>query len=267
VKSPGSAAADADPEVAAVVRLLHRRRGWVWATVISVVGSLTAAGLLGGLDPDGSGAGLAVGSVFVLLLTVAAVVGLVASIVDTVRLHRADAGVRERARGGTAHYPRRSHAYSYPPRHWFTWVFGWITLLILLGLGVTMLPGLVNGVAYVAGAESSTTFLPLSHGQECGRSGCSPLTNGVLADGASVSWPGSVPLGQAFAVREPLWDWGLGSGLIDGGGTAAVDIVLGVLFDGVAVLVLVHLGKLVSRWLRHRRLGRPAAARDWRPGR
>jgi hypothetical protein len=265
VKSPGSAATDADPEVAAVVRLLHRRRGWIWATVISVVAWLTAAGLLGGLDPDGSGAGAAVGTVFVLLLTVAAVVGLVASVADTVRLHRSDAGVRERARERTAHYPARAHAYSYPPRHRFTWVFGWITMLILVGIAVPVLPGLVNGVAYVAGAESSTTFLPLSYGQECGRSGCSPITNGILADGSSVNWPDRVPLGQAFAVREPVWNWGYGSGLIDGDGTATVDIVLGVVFGGLAVLVLVHLVKLVSRWLRHRRLGRQVAGSDWLP--
>ncbi len=116
-----------------------------------------------------------------------------------------------------------------------------------------MLPGLVNGVAYLAGAESSSTFFPLSYGQECGRSGCSPLTNGILADGASVNWPGQVPLGQPFAVREPVWNWGYGSGLIDGDGTAIADIVLGVVFGALAVLVLVHLVKLVSRWLRHRR--------------
>ena len=263
MKSPGSVAADADPEVAAVVRLLHRRRGWIWATVISVVAWLTAAGLLGGLDPDGSGAGLAVGAIFVLLLTVAAVVGLVASVVDTVRLHRSDASVRERARGRTAHYPARAHAYSYPPRHRFTWVFGWITMLILVGIAVPVLPGLVNGVAYLAGTESSSTFFPLSYGQECGRSGCSPLTNGILADGASVNWPGQVPLGQPFAVREPVWNWGYGSGLIDGDGEAIADIVLGVVFGALAVLVLVHLVKLVSRWLRHRRM----AGSDWLPDR
>ena len=226
---------------------------------------MTAAGLLGGLDPDGSGAGLAVGAIFVLLLTVVAVVGLVASVVDTVRLHRSDASVRQRARGRTAHYPARAHAYSYPPRHRFTWVFGWITMLILVGIAVPMLPGLVNGVAYVAGAESSTTFLPLSYGQECGRSGCSPITNGILADGSSVNWPDRVPLGQAFAVREPLWNWGYGSGLIDGDGTATVDIVLGVVFGGFGVLVLVYLAKLVVRWLRHGRLGRQVAGSDWLP--
>jgi hypothetical protein len=262
VKSPGSASTDADPEVAAVVRLLHRRRGWIWATVISVVAWLTVAGLLGSLAPNATGAGVGVAAVFVLLLTVVAIVGLVASVVDTVRLHRCDAGVRQRAAPRAAHYPARAHAYSYPPRHRFSWVFGWIVMLILLGIGVPALPGLVNGVAYLAGAESGSTFLPVSYGQDCGRSGCSTVTNGVLANGASVTWPGQAPLGLAFPVREPLWDWGFGSELIDGDGTAIVYIIAGVLLDGLSVLVLVHLVKLVPRWLRHRRQGRGMAGSD-----
>jgi hypothetical protein len=267
VKSLDSTATDSDPEVAATVRLLHRRRGWIWATVISVVAWLTEAGLLGALAPDGSGAGVAVAAIFVLLLTVVAIVGLVASVVDTVRLHRRDAGVRRRAVQRTAHYPARAHAYSYPPRHRFTWVFGWIMMLILLGIGVASLPSLVDGAAYLAGAESSSTFLPISHGQECGRGGCTTVTNGVLANGASVTWPDQVPLGQAFPVRVPMWDWGFGSRLIDGDGTAMGFIFVGVLFGGFAAFVLVHLVKLVRRWLRHRQQGRQMAGSDWLPSR
>jgi hypothetical protein len=263
VRSLDSTATDSDPEVTAAVRLLHRRRGWIWATVISVVAWLTVAGLLGSLAPDASGA--AVAAIFVLLLTVVAIVGLVASVADTVRLHRSDAGVRQRAVRRTAHYPARAHAYSYPPRHRFSWVFGWITMLILLGIGVPSLPGLVNGVAYLAGAENSSTFLPLSYSQECGRGGCTTATNGVLANGFGVTWPDQVPLGHAFDVREPLWNWGYGSALIDGDGTAIGYIIAGVLLDGFAVLVLVHLVKLVSRWLRHRQQGQRVAASDWRP--
>jgi len=250
------------------VRLLHRRRGWTWAAVISVVAWLTAAGLLGSLAPDGgSGAGVAVGSIFVLLLTVAAIVALVASVTDTVRLRRRDPGVRQRAAGLTAHHPARAHAYSYPPRHRFTWVFGWITMVILLGLGVAALPGLVDGVAYLAGAESTSVFRPASYGQDCGRSGCTTVTHGSLASGASVTWPDQVPIGQAFPVRTPLWNWGFGSQLIDGGGSATGLIVAGVLLDGFSVIVLVHVVKLARRWRRHLRPGPPTADSGWRPGR
>ena len=144
---------ESDPAVAAAVRLLHRRRGWIWATAISVVAFLVACGLLGARAPDASGAGVAVASVFILLLAATAVVGLVAAIVDTVRVHRLDPGVRAQAAPRTAHYPVRAHAYRYPPRHRWTWVFSWLVMAILLGLGVVALPALVDGVAYLAGAE------------------------------------------------------------------------------------------------------------------
>jgi hypothetical protein len=35
----------------------------------------------------------------------------------------------------------RAHAYSYPPRHRFTWIFSWVVTAILLGIGVAALPG------------------------------------------------------------------------------------------------------------------------------
>ena len=260
VKSPGSAASGSDPAVAAAVQLLHRRRGWIWATLISVVAWLVVAGLMGALAPNGGGAGVAVGSVFVLLLTAAAIVGLVASVVDTVRLHRLDPDVRLRARPHTVHYPATAHAYRYPPRHRFTWIFSWIMLLVLLGLGVASLPAMVDGIAYLAGAENSSVFLPLSYAQDCGRGGCNTVTDGIMSTGASVTWPNQVPLDQAFPVREPLWSWGFGGQLIDGDGTAIADIFLGLLFGGFSVLILVLLVKLARHYLRYRQQGRQA---DW----
>jgi hypothetical protein len=135
VKPRDSALAESDPTVAAAVRLMHRRRGWIWATVISVIAFVVACGLLGSLAPNASGAGVGVASVFILLLAVVTVVGLIASIVDTVRLHRLDPGVRAQAAPRTAHHPVRAHAYRYPPRHRWTWVFSWLVMAILLGLG------------------------------------------------------------------------------------------------------------------------------------
>jgi hypothetical protein len=264
VSAPGT---DSDPAVAATVRLLHRRRGWAWATVLSVVAWIVACGLLGSLDPNATGVWLAVSSILILLLTAVAVVSLVAAVADTVKLRRRDPGVRKQAVRHTAHYPARAHSYSYPPRHRFTWVFSWLVMLILVGIGVAALPGLVDGVAYAAGAESTSVFMPTSYGQDCGRSGCTTITNGVLANGAAVTWPNQVPLGQAFTVHEPLWNWGFGSQLIDGDGTAAGYIFGGVLFDGFAVLVLVHLFKLARRWLRHRQLGQQMAGASWASGR
>jgi hypothetical protein len=245
------------PEVAATVRLLHRRRGWVWTAVGSAVAWLVTLGLLGSLDPNASGAAIAVPAIFVLLLTAVFVVAVVASIVDTVKLHRVDPDVRSQAGGHVTHYPTRSHAYRYPPRHRFTWVFAWVFMTILVGIGIAVLPGFVDGVAYLAGAESNATFVPVSYGQQCSRSGCSTVTNGYLepgsAGGTSVTWPGQVPLGQPFTVRAPLMTWGFGSGLIDGDGTAIGYIFAGVLLDGGAVLVLFAAYKLVRNWFQHRR--------------
>ena len=216
--------------------------------MISVVAWLVAAGLLGALAPDGSGAGAAVGSVFVVLLTLVVVTGLVASVVDTVKLHR-----RDRARLSTAHHPAWAHAHRYPPRHRFSWVFGWVMMLVLLGLAVPALPGLVNGVAYLAGAETATTFTPVSYSQSCGKGGCHTVTDGFLADGASATWPDEAPLDQPFTVRAPLWNWGFGSGLIDGDGSAIGSVFAGVLFDGFGLFVLWALAKLARTWVRQRR--------------
>jgi hypothetical protein len=113
-----------------------------------------------------------------------------------------------------------------------------------------VLPVLVNGVAYLTGAENSSVFLPLSYSQECGRSGCNTVTDGTLASGASVKWPRRVPLGQEFPVREPVWDWGFGDELINDDASAIAAVALGALVDGFCVLLLVFLVKLAHRWRR-----------------
>jgi hypothetical protein len=256
VKSPHGTPTETDPDVAATVRLLHRRRGWVWTAVGSAVAWLVTCGLLGSLAPGAAGPGEAVAAIFVLLLTIVGVVAIVAAIVDTVKLHRREAGVRQQARQRTAHYPVRAHAYRYPPRHRFSWVFGWFALVLILGIGVAALPGLVDGVAYLAGAESSVTFTPTSYGQSCGRGGCSNITNGYLGSGGTAAtWPGTVPLGVPFTVRQPVLDWGFGSQLMDGDGSAIGAIIAGVLLDGFSVVVGWAGFHAVRNWLRHRKQG------------
>jgi hypothetical protein len=85
-------------------------------------------------------------------------------------------------------------------------VFSWLVMAILLGLGVVALPALVDGVAYLAGAESTATFVPTSFGQMCGRGGCSTITNGYIGTGsnaAPATWPGQVPIGVPFTCGSP----------------------------------------------------------------
>jgi hypothetical protein len=256
VRSPHEASTEADPDVASSVHLLHRRRGWIWTAVGSVVAWLVTWGLLGSLAPNAAGAGEAVAATFVLLLTIVGVVAIVAAIVDTVKLHRRDPSLRQKAAQRTAHYPVLTHAYRYPPRHGFTWVFGWLALLLILGLGIAALPGLVDGVAYLAGAENSVTFTPTSYGQSCTRGGCKTVTDGYLgagSTGAAATWPDQVPLGRPFTVHQPVLNWGFGSQLMEGDGSAIATVIAGGLLDGFSVLVVWAAFHAVRNWLRHRR--------------
>lgn len=258
MKSGDPPSAESDPDVTSTVWLLHRRRGWAWAAVVSVIALIAGAGLVGSLAPNATGAGPGVASVFILVLAILAVVAVVAAVVDTVRLHRLDADLRARALARTRHHPVTAHPVRYPPRHRVSWVFGWIVMLVLLGLGVAALPGLVDGVAYAAGVEHTADFYPVSNHLSCvGRGGCKTVTDGYIghgtASGTAATWPAEVPLGQPFTVRRPLWAWGFGSELITGDGAAASSIILGVLFDGASVLILFAAYKLGHGWLQRRR--------------
>ena len=168
--------------------------------------------------------------------------GLVVVIVDTSRIHRADAAVRVSAKGSVSHYPLYAHAHRYPPRHRGSWVFVIVMLVAMTGIAVVLLPADVNSWAYVVGAENQDTFNPVSYGPACitvPRRGCHTVTEGSLSrSGADVTWGTQVPLGQPFSVRDPLWNWGTGRNLISGDGSATGTIVAGLFFDGVALLLL-----------------------------
>lgn len=263
MKSLDSTVTDTDTAVADTVRLLHRRRGWIWATVIGAVAWVALVGLVGALAPDASGAGEDIFAIFVLLLSAAVIAGVIAIVVDTVRLRRRHPGTQQQARQRTAHYPVRAHAYSYPPRHRFVWIWGWIIMAALLGLGVAALPALVNGVAYLAGAESTSTFLPTSYSQDCGRYSCKTVTDGILANGASATWPEQVPLIEPFRVHVPVMNWGFGSELTNGDSGAIGSIFAGVLFDSFAALEVFFIVKLVRGWWKRRQQHRQMTGSDW----
>ena len=232
-------------DVAKLVRLHHRRRGWAWVAIGSVIGLVVYAGI--GVNLSGNLTGtaetLSVIPVFVLLALVLA--GLVIVIADTSRIHRADAGVRVSAKGSVSHYPLYAHAYRYPPRHHGSWVFAIVMLVVMTGITVFILPAEVNSWAYVVGAEHQDTFNPVSYGESCvggtRYGGCHTVTDGYLSkSGADVTWGSPVPLGQPFSVRDPLWDWGTGRTLTSGDsdGSAIPTIVAGLFFDGLTLLLL-----------------------------
>jgi len=208
----------------------------------SVIGLVAYVGIDVNLFENRTGTAetLSVIPLFVLLALVLA--GLVIVIVDTSRIHHADAAVRVSAKGSVSHYPLYAHAHRYPPRHHGSWVFAIVMLVAMTSLAVFLLPADVNSWAYVAGAENRDTFNPVSYGPACitvPRRGCHTVTEGYLSkSGADVTWGSQVPVGQPFSVRDPLWAWGTGRNLISGDGSAIGTIVAGLFFDGVALLLL-----------------------------
>jgi hypothetical protein len=244
-QAPARRAASESSDVAKLVTLHHRRRGWAWVAIGSAIGLAVYVGIDVNLFDNLTGAAEVLGiiPVFVLLALVGA--GLVVVIVDTSRIHRADAAVRVSAKGGVSHYPLYAHAHRYPPRHRGSWVFVIVMLAAMTGITAFILPAVVNSWAYVVGAENQDTFNPASYGQACNSvthrypGGCQIVTEGYLSkSGADVTWGSQVPLGQPFSVRAPLWAWGRGRTLISGDGSAIPTIIAGLFFGGATLLLL-----------------------------
>jgi hypothetical protein len=244
-QAPARRAAGESSDVAELVTLHHRRRGWAWVAIGSVIGLAVYVGIDVNLFENLTGTAgiLAVIPAFVLLALVVA--GLVVVIVDTSRIHHADAAVRVSAKGSVSHYPLYAHAHRYPPHHRGSWVFAIVMLAAMTGITVFILPAEVNSWAYVAGAENQDTFNPVSYSQACNSvthrypGGCQIVTEGYLSKSrADVTWGSQVPLGQPFGVRAPLWAWGRGRTLISGDGSAIPTIIAGLFFGGATLLLL-----------------------------
>lgn len=249
------------PGTAETERLLHRRHGWAWTTVLSLIGLVGYAVIGAHFFPGATGALADVSAAIVAGLLALAAAGLVVVLVDTVRLHRLDATMRAAARGRVSHYPVVAHAYRYPPKHRISALFGKLLLAGWIVLTISFLPSQVNAVAFLAGAGGTGTFFPVSYAQECGRGGCTTVTNGNLVTGAttaSATWPGQAPLDLPFTVRTPAWNgWGSVQ-LVGNDENAVVSIIVGLLFDTVAVVAVFAFAVMVRHWLT--RLHQPAAS-------
>jgi hypothetical protein len=240
-QAPARRATGEPSDVPTLVRLHHRRRGWALVATGSVLGLAVYAGIDVNLVEKLTGTAEALSAISILMLLALALAGLVVVIVDTARIHRSDAGARESAKASVSHYPVYAHAHRWPPRHFGSWVAAVFMLIVMTSIAAYILPTQVNSWAYVVGAENQDTFNPVSY-SHCpvmhGR-GCRIVTEGYLSrSGAHVNWGTQVPLGQPFSVRDPLWPWGTGRSLIDGDGSAIPDIVAGLFFDAVAILLL-----------------------------
>ena len=243
--APARRAARESSGVARLVTLHHRRRGWAWVATGSVIGLAVYAGIDVDLFRNLTGTAEILGVIPVFVLLALVLAGLVIVIVDTSRIHRADAGARLRAKGSVSHYPLYAHAHRYPPRHHGSWVFVIVMLTAMTGIAVFLLPSEVNSWAYAVGAGHQDTFNPVSYSQACRDGlgarggGCHTVTDGYLSrTGADVTWGTQVPLGHPFSVRDPLWAWGAGRDLTSGDGSAIPTIIASLFFDGMALLLL-----------------------------
>jgi hypothetical protein len=243
-QAPARRATSESSDVAKLVGLHHRRRGWAWVAIGSVIGLVVYAGIDVNLFENLTGTAETLSAIPVFVLLALVLAGLVVVIVDTSRMHRADAAARVIAKGSVSHYPLYAHAHRYPPRHRGSWVFAIFMLAAMTGITVAILPAEVNSWAYLLGAENQDTFNPVSYVQACGGGvghgiHCHTVTEGYLSkSGADVTWGSEVPLAQPFSVHDPLWTWGGGRTLASGEGSAIATIVAGLFFDGVTLLLL-----------------------------
>lgn len=244
----------ADNDVAAAVRLLHRRHDWGRAGATGFIAFILAEGAYA----DAQSQGTPPPSWFldmIIGLGALTVVSIVVVVLYSARLRSWPPAVRAQAAPIAARHPQRAHVHHYPPRHLVTWTLCWVGMLLILTVAVVSVPAVVDGTAYLAGAERTVTFDPGSYQTNCDQYSCQTVTDGILETGGaglSGSWPNVVPLGRPFQIREPVWRWGLGMALIDSDPTAVIAVVISLLIEGFAVLVTIRLVKLARSWQRHR---------------
>ena len=249
-------AAGAGPEVTASARLLRRRQRWSRAAGTLVV--LCLLGAAAGHEASSSGTppplwyDLVIAGFGALGLACAAV-----AVVQSVRLRRGPQEIRASAGKVFAEQQARQSARHYPRWNALFQVVLWTGMLMIVAVAVVSVPAVVNGVAYLAGAEKTVTFDPVSHETVCHtRGGCEVVTEGVMetgGQGTEATWPHEVPLGKPFPIRQPFWQWGLGAALIDSAVIAVVAILVSLLIQAFAVFIVVRMFiRVRARW-RHRR--------------
>src|ERR1700722_1031325 len=243
-----------DPEVAAAVRLLHRRQGWGRAAATSFIAFLLAVGASSSAQSQGTPPPSWFRDM-IIVLGALTIVGIVAAVGDTVLLRRRPPAIRAQAIALAARHPNRPHAHHYPPRHWVSWALRWTGMLLILVVAVVSVPAVLDGAAYLADAGKTVAFDPISYQTSCTQYDCQTSTSGTLETGGAgveATWPDVVPLGRSFQVREPMWRWGLGEALIDSDGIAVAAVLISLLIEATAVFVVIRLVKLSGNWRRHR---------------
>jgi hypothetical protein len=236
-------------------RLAQVTRRWAWILACFVAATVASLILLfaqqPSADPDSASVGLSEASLLPL-----AIGDFVSGLIyfayrARLRAYRAD------PRPETAAAPLSGSSRGKAPK----WLL-WVAALVLVGGAVFLVPVVVSGIAYLAGAGAHATFFPASYAQSCGKT-CTTVTNGYLTAGASrypVTWPVRVPLGRPIQTRLEVWDWRSPAQPIAGSGGAIRDITFAgfwVLFGGAMVYFAA-----VTAWRRHRQTAWSALRRQ-----
>jgi len=249
-------AAAADPEVTASARLLRRRQ--VWSRTAGTLVVLCLLGAAAGHEASSSGTPPPLW--YDLVIAGFGALGLacaVLAVIQSARLRRGPQEIRAPAGKVFAEQQARQSARHYPRWNALFLVILWTGVLMIVAVAVVSVPAVVNGVAYLAGAEKTVIFDPVSHETVCHtRGGCEVVTEGVMqtgGQGTEASWPHEVPLGRPFPIRQPFWQWGLGAALIDSAAIAVVAILVSLLIQAFAVFLVLRLISRARRRWRHRR--------------
>jgi hypothetical protein len=196
---------DQDPLMAAAIRLVRRRRRWGWTTCASFIAFLIAMSVYSNQYSDATDSGPVAVLVIAIVIGALMVTGLFVVVATSVLLGRRPAAQRAQAISSARPKSGRRSGRS-------DWALASGMLVVALGAEVLFLPGLVDGVSYLAGGKMAT-FVPESYAVSCSYHGvgdCSTVTIGYLrTGGGSVrsTWPHQVPLGRPLQVREPAWTW------------------------------------------------------------
>lgn len=251
--------------VSAAVRLLHRRHGWTRLTITSFIAC--AFGEAASLNAASQGTPVPSWfSAIVIVLAAMTVAGIIAVAVCSAQLRHTAPQVLMQATPIASRHKQGRPAHHFPPRHLVTWILCWAGMTLFLFVSVISVSAPVDGIAYLAGADKTVTFDPISHSTSCSFSSssyvCSSSTDGIMetrGGQVSATWPAVVPLGRPFQVRQPFWQWGLGEALINNDRIAVVATVIGLLLEAAGMLVLLTAFRLVRNWHHHRQQRQQAA--------
>jgi hypothetical protein len=231
---PGEPAAPGNATVDVAARLVrHRNRLSTAATTFLILFALGGLGYVSTLNSDSQPAP----HWFLALVIAFGVLGVAMALV----VRREDAALRRLS-------PEvRARARALAGRRWSwrvaVWSLLYLTFAFFLGFLVISVPMTIDSAGYLAKVGPTATFTPRSYNYSCDDNGnCTQVTDGVIGSGASASsytWPNKVPLDRPFRIYRDLLPWPPLDFNFTSDGGAIGFLCIGLMFDLVAVAIVV----------------------------